>query len=133
MLLMAATLEAVRRLGPLSTRCFAAVLAKRELQRICAQLAIKVSGSFVLYLHDDAEDLTKTSGVGGTAGFSAGNASHSPHDNDQTRYHEMVWLAAHCCSSLLPVLKDMFHMQGPRSPFVTFVSTVAVPLAQLAA
>ena len=104
-----------------------AVLAERELQRICSQLGIKVRGSFVLYLYDDVEDLTKTSGVGGTAGFSAGNASHIPHDNDQTRYHEMVHIVAY---NLLPrsgsEKRNLFFAEGLANACLEFGHGVPV-------
>ncbi|MFQ5507427.1 MAG: hypothetical protein ACE5F1_21905, partial [Planctomycetota bacterium] len=82
---------------------------------------------FVLYLYDDVEDLTKTSGVGGTAGFSAGNASHIPHDNDQTRYHEMVHIVAY---NLLPrsgsEKRNLFFAEGLANACLEFVHGVPV-------
>jgi hypothetical protein len=48
-----------------------AALVEQELERICRRLGIKVGGSFLLYLYDDVQDLAKTTGLGGTAGFYA--------------------------------------------------------------
>jgi len=104
-----------------------AALAERELERICGQLGVEVSGSFELHLYDSVEELTKITGVKGSAGFSSGNASHIPFGNDQTRYHEMVHIVAY---NLLEKsgeeARNLFFAEGLANACLEFVHGVPV-------
>lgn len=71
-----------------------AAQAERDLADICAQLKLDPKGRYELFLYDDVEDLSKTTGTTGNGGFSAGDASHVPVQSDQTRYHELVHVIA---------------------------------------
>ncbi len=72
-----------------------AAQAERDLADICSKLKLDVKGRYQLFLYDDLDDLSKTTQVSGTGGFSAGDSSHVPVQNDQTRYHELVHIIAH--------------------------------------
>lgn len=104
-----------------------AVLAERELARICSQLGVEIGGSLKLYLYDDLEELARVTGVKGTGGYSAGDASHIPFDNDQTRYHEMVHIVAF---NLLPKVgkekRNLFFAEGLANACLEFVHGVPV-------
>src|SRR5262245_1906224 len=71
-----------------------AVLAEREFAAITKALDLKPEGGLELHIYDDLAELVAVTKTRGNAGFSAGNASHLPYDNDQTRFHEMVHLIA---------------------------------------
>lgn len=72
-----------------------AAKAERDLADICAALKLELGGRYKLYLYDDVEDLSRTTGTAGNAGFSAGDSSHVPVQNDQTRFHELVHIVAY--------------------------------------
>jgi hypothetical protein len=67
-----------------------AARAERDLADICAALGLELQGRYQLYLYDDIADLSQTTKTSGNTGFSAGDASHIPVGNDQTRFHELV-------------------------------------------
>ncbi len=71
-----------------------AARAERDHVEICAALGVEPKGRYQLYLYDDVDDLSATTGTSGNAGFSAGDASHIPVNNDQTRFHELVHIIA---------------------------------------
>lgn len=71
-----------------------AARAERDHAEICAALGLEPKGRYQLFLYDDVEDLSATTGTSGNAGFSAGDASHVPVNNDQTRFHELVHIIA---------------------------------------
>ncbi len=75
-----------------------AVVAERDLDRIAKALDASPKGPYQLWLYDDVWELGQATGTVGNGGFSSGNASHVPYDNDQTRFHELLrptgWLAA---------------------------------------
>ncbi len=72
-----------------------AARAERDHAEICAALGLELKGRYQLFLYDDVEDLSATTGTIGNAGFSAGDASHIPVNNDQTRFHELVHIIAY--------------------------------------
>lgn len=72
-----------------------AARAERDHAEICAALGLELKGRYQLFLYDDVEDLSRTTGTSGNAGFSAGDASHIPVNNDQTRFHELVHIVAY--------------------------------------
>jgi hypothetical protein len=71
-----------------------AARAERDHAEICAALGVELKGRYQLFLYDDVADLSATTGTSGNAGFSAGDASHIPVNNDQTRFHELVHIIA---------------------------------------
>ncbi len=71
-----------------------AARAERDHAEICATLGVEPKGRYQLFLYDDVDDLSATTGTSGNAGFSAGDASHIPVNNDQTRFHELVHIIA---------------------------------------
>jgi hypothetical protein len=71
-----------------------AARAERDHAEICAALGLEPKGRYQLFLYDDIEDLSVTTGTRGNGGFSAGTASHIPVNNDQTRFHELVHIIA---------------------------------------
>jgi hypothetical protein len=64
-----------------------AVMAEREYAFIVKALEAKPTGGFELHLYDDLPELVAVTKTRGNGGFSAGNASHLPYDNDQTGVH----------------------------------------------
>ncbi len=68
---------------------------ERDYAEICAALGLEPKGRYRLFLYDDVEDLSKTTGTSGNAGFSAGDASHVPVGSDQTRFHELVHIVVY--------------------------------------
>jgi len=102
-----------------------AVMAERDLADICRQLEFTPEGRFTIYLYDDVPELQLILGrpVGG---LSAGRTTHIPHDNDQTRYHELT----HLVTALLPKAGDeprnMFFPDGLANALLTWVHGVHV-------
>lgn len=74
--------------------------AERDLERMCAALAVKPGARYELWLYDDLRELHHLTGTSGNGGFSTGTPtdlpfrSHIPYDVDETRFHEMVHLVA---------------------------------------
>jgi len=101
-------------------------LAERDFDRISELLGFDPPGPFRLYLYDDLDDLASTTGVRGTAGFSAGSASHIPFDNDQTRFHEMVHLVAAKLPKSGDEPRSLFHAEGIANALLEFVHGVHV-------
>jgi hypothetical protein len=101
--------------------------AERDLAEICAALGLGVAGRYRLFLYDDLEDLALTTGVGGTGGFSAGDASHVPVDNDQTRFHELVHIVAHDrVAEAGGEPRSLFFAEGLSNALLVFVHGVHV-------
>lgn len=103
-----------------------AVVAERDLRRICGQLAIPVEGRFRLFLYDGVPELAAITGTTGVGGFSAVDASHVPFDNDQTRYHEMVHIVAYRLSKSGEEPRGFFHFDGLANALLEFVDGVHV-------
>jgi len=104
----------------------AAVMAERDLARICAQLEIPVDGSYQLYLYDGVPELRAITGVTGVGGYSAGDASHIPYDNDQTRFHEMVHIVACRLPKSGAEPRGFFHFDGLANALLEYVHGVHV-------
>lgn len=102
------------------------VMAERDLADICRQLAFKPEGRFVLWLYDDASELAVITGTAGNAGFSTGNHCHIPHDNDQTRYHEMVHVVAYKLPKSGSENRSLFFAEGLANALLEFVMGVHV-------
>jgi hypothetical protein len=69
--------------------------AERDLARICTLLEVKSDAKYVLFLFDDVPEIWRVTKTSGNAGFSDGDASYLPYDDDQTRFHEMVHIVGH--------------------------------------
>ncbi|MCC7012327.1 MAG: hypothetical protein IT454_07195 [Planctomycetes bacterium] len=101
--------------------------AERDLAEICKALEIELAGRYRLFLYDDVEDLSRTTGTSGNAGFSAGDASHVPVSNDQTRFHELVHIVAYDRikrSGDEP--RNLFFAEGLSNAMLVFVHGVHV-------
>ena len=103
-----------------------AAAAERDLDRIAVALDTKPKGPFVLYLYDDLDDLVASTGVTGMGGFSAGNASHLPYDNDQTRLHEMVHIVAYEWPKSGDEPRNLFFAEGLANAVLEYVHGVHV-------
>ena len=103
-----------------------AAAAERDLDRIAAALETKPKGPFLLYLYDDLQDIVASTGVTGTGGFSAGNASHVPYDNDQTRLHEMVHIVAYEWPKSGEEPRNLFFAEGIANAVLGYVHGVSV-------
>lgn len=103
-----------------------AVLAERDLADMCKKLDFTPKGRFVLYLYDSVQELAAITRTGGNAGFSAGNASHIPYDNDQTRYHEMVHIVAYKLPRVGKEPRSLFFAEGLANALLEFVHGVHV-------
>ncbi|MHC5032369.1 MAG: hypothetical protein ACYTGI_16580 [Planctomycetota bacterium] len=103
-----------------------AVMAERDLQRICTQLKIPVDGRFRLYLYDDVPELRAITGRSGVGGYSAIDASHIPFDDDQTRFHEMVHIVAYRLPKSGEEARGFFHFDGLANALLEFVHGVHV-------
>ena len=103
-----------------------AVMAERDLQRICAQLELPVDGRFRLFLYDGVPELWAITGTTGVGGYSAVDASHVPFDNDQTRFHEMVHVVAYRMPKSGEETRGYFHFDGLANALLEFVDGVHV-------
>ncbi|MCK6445616.1 MAG: hypothetical protein L6Q99_04425 [Planctomycetes bacterium] len=72
-----------------------AARAERDHAEICEALGVEPKGRYQLFLYDDVADLSATTGTSGTGGFSSGDQSHIPVNDDQTRFHELVHVIAY--------------------------------------
>ncbi len=105
----------------------AAAMAERDLARICELLKIKVDGKYVLSLYDDVSELQAQTKTSDNGGFSRGNASYLPWDNDQTRFHELVHLvAAQVLKKSGDEPRNMFFADGLANALLEFVHGVHV-------
>jgi hypothetical protein len=103
-----------------------AVAVERDLDRIATALATTPKGPYQLWLYDDVDELTEATGTAGNAGFSAGNATHVPFDNDQTRLHELVHLVTYEWPKSGPEARNLFLVEGIANAVLEFVHGVHV-------
>lgn len=103
-----------------------AAAAERDLDRIAQALDATPKGPFVLWIYDDPWELAQATGTEGTGGFSSGNASHVPYDNDQTRTHELVHIVTHEWPKSGPERRNLFVVEGIANAVLEFVSGVHV-------
>lgn len=103
-----------------------AVMAERDFASITRALAVKPDGGLELHLYDDLAELVAVTRTSGNAGFSAGNASHIPYDNDQTRFHEMVHIIAYRMPKSGPEERNLFFAEGLANALLEFVHGVHV-------
>ncbi len=103
-----------------------AVMAERDFASITKALAVKPEGGLELHLYDDVAELVAVTRTSGNAGFSTGNASHIPYDNDQTRFHEMVHVIAYRIPKSGPEERNLFFAEGLANALLEFVHGVHV-------
>jgi hypothetical protein len=71
-----------------------AAIVEDDLRKILGELGLRrFPHTIRLFLYDDVADLQRVTGVP-AAGYSIPLESHVPHDNDQTRVHELVHVVA---------------------------------------
>jgi hypothetical protein len=103
-----------------------AAAAERDYARITAALEMSIQDRIHLFVYDDVEELQAITRNRGAGGLSAGRESHVPHDNDQTRFHEM----AHVVSALVPSAgteaRSLFFAEGLANALLEFVDGVHV-------
>ncbi len=102
------------------------VMAERDFADICEKLQFRPRARFVLYLYDDGRELSTITRTSGNAGFSSGNVSHVPYDNDQTRYHEMVHVVAYRLPTTGDEKRSLFFAEGLANALLEFVHGVHV-------
>lgn len=103
-----------------------AALAERDLDTILAALDFSWTGERIgLFLYDDAEELVKITGVP-SSGFSSPLESHVPHDNDQTRMHELVHVVAERLPERGPEDRSLFSAEGLANAILEYVHGVPV-------
>jgi hypothetical protein len=105
----------------------AAAHGERDLVAICRALDVRLEGRFLLFVYDDERELSLISETSGNAGFSTGRESHVPWDNDQTRFHELVHVAA--AALLKPAgseRRSLFFAEGLANALLEHVTGVHV-------
>jgi hypothetical protein len=104
-----------------------AALVEDDLNRILKELDFQQFRHVVqLFLYDDLDDLARTTGVQGTGGFSVPLTSHVPHDNDQTRVHELVHVVAEKFGDRGPETRNLFSAEGLANAVLRYVHGVHV-------
>ncbi len=103
-----------------------AVMAERDLARICERLGIQNDGRYKLFLYDDVAELHAITGTTGNAGFSSNDETHVPYDNDQTRFHELVHLVAYRLPRTGDEPRSLFFAEGLANALLEYVHDVHV-------
>lgn len=103
-----------------------AVVAEQDLDRIGKALDVDVKGPFRLWLYDDVDELSTITATKGNGGFSSGDSSHVPFDNDQTRLHELVHVVAAKWPAAGKEPRNLFHAEGLANAVLGFVHGVHV-------
>lgn len=103
-----------------------AFMAERDYDRITTALNLRTQGRFVLCLYDDVPEMDRITGTSGSGGFSGGNRSHLPYDNDQTRLHEMVHILAVQIPHAGDEPRNLFFAEGLANAVLEFVHGVHV-------
>ena len=103
-----------------------AAKVEADLARILAEVGLKeFAGTIRLCLYDDVAELQRVTGVP-AAGFSVPLCSHVPHDNDQTRVHELVHVVAERFKERGPEARNLFFAEGLANAVLRFVDNVHV-------
>jgi hypothetical protein len=103
-----------------------AALVEGDLARILQELGLDAFPHVIkLWLYDDVGELQRVTGVG-ASGFSVPLQSHVPHDNDQTRVHELVHVVAEKFTEQGPESRNLFFAEGLANAVLRFVSGVHV-------
>jgi hypothetical protein len=103
-----------------------ASLVEDELARILQDVGLEQFPHVIqLWLYDDSDELMRVTGVT-AGGFSVPLASHVPHDNDQTRVHELVHVVAEKFTEQGSEDRNLFFAEGLANAVLRFVSGVHV-------
>lgn len=102
------------------------VVAEEDLETILRTLQLKEFKKTIrLYIYDDVPELQKITGIP-SGGHSTTLESHVPHDNDQTRLHELVHVVAEQFPEKGTEPRNLFHAEGLANAVLRFVSGVPV-------
>jgi hypothetical protein len=103
-----------------------AALVESDLARILKELGmVEFPHTIQLFLYDDVAELQRLTGVP-AAGFSTTLQSHVPHDNDQTRVHELVHVVAEQFVERGPESRNLFVAEGLANAVLRHVNGVSV-------
>jgi hypothetical protein len=99
--------------------------AEEDLQRILRALELKDFEHVIRLLYDDVPELQALTGAR-TGGHSTTLESHVPHDNDQTRLHELVHVVAEQFTEKGSEERNLFAAEGLANAVLRFVDGVPV-------
>lgn len=103
-----------------------AYAAEEDLQRIQRELELKDFKHVIrLYLYDDVPELQRITGSG-SGGYSTTLESHIPHDNDQTRLHELIHVVAEQFPEKGSEDRNLFVAEGLANAVLRFVHGIHV-------
>ncbi|MCA8978155.1 MAG: hypothetical protein KDC98_25735, partial [Planctomycetes bacterium] len=103
-----------------------ASLVEADLALILRELGLdRFEATIRLCLYDDVDELQRVTGVP-AAGYSVPLCSHVPHDNDQTRRHELVHVIAERFREKGPEARNLFFAEGLANAVLRFVDDVHV-------
>ena len=103
-----------------------ASLAEKDLDRILARLECGPWRETIkLYIYDDVAELQKITGTQ-AAGYAIPLELHLPHDNDQTRLHEMVHVVAERFTEKDTEDRNLFFAEGLANAVLEYVTGVPV-------
>lgn len=103
-----------------------AALVEADLAAILKALGLREFGHTIqIFLYDDVAELQRLTGVP-AAGYSTTLQSHVPHDNDQTRMHELVHVVAEKFVERGPEKRNLFVAEGLANAVLRYVSGVSV-------
>lgn len=102
-------------------------LVEAELARILDELDWRdFDQTLQIFLYDDVDELSRITGTSGNAGFSIPGQMHIPHDNDQTRQHEMVHVVAEKLPEKGDEPRNLFFAEGLANAILRYVHGVPV-------
>lgn len=103
-----------------------AALAEKELTAILARLEFGPWRETIrVFLYDDVAELQKITGTQ-ASGYAIPLELHLPHDNDQTRIHEMVHVVAERFKETGTETRNLFFAEGLANAVLEFVHGVHV-------
>jgi hypothetical protein len=103
-----------------------AAVVEEDLARILRELGLEEFPYTIrLFLYDDVAEIQRLTGVG-SGGHSSPLESHVPHDNDQTRVHELVHVVAERFPERGPEPRSLFFAEGLSNAVLRFVHGVPV-------
>src|SRR5262245_11946212 len=101
-------------------------LVEADLARILAEVGLRdFPHTIELWLYDDVAELQRLTGVP-SGGHSTTLQSHVPHDNDQTRVHELVHVVAEQFPETGTETRNLFFAEGLANAVLRFVDGVSV-------
>ena len=101
-------------------------VVEADLARILAELGLRdFPHTIDLWLYDDVAELQRLTGVP-SGGHSTTLQSHVPHDNDQTRVHELVHVVAEQFEESGTENRNLFFAEGLANAVLRFVDGVSV-------